>query len=63
MPFIRVEIPDGNTCNGCRFNQSGTVWCDLFCSYLVEDETCTDIYKCEDCLERCKEDGDEKSNG
>jgi len=30
MAYIKVEIPNGEYCSGCRFLQGGTVLCTLF---------------------------------
>lgn len=49
MAHILIEIPDGELCSGCMFNERGTVWCSLFGQFLSEDENYTDKYKCANC--------------
>jgi len=39
MAYIKVGVPDGEYCNGCRFQQNGTIVCTLFNVLLNEDDT------------------------
>ena len=38
MPFVRVEVPEGQFCRGCRYPMKGTVWCQLFENMVNENE-------------------------
>jgi len=39
MAYIKVEVPNGEHCNGCRFQQRGTVLYTMFDILLNEDDT------------------------
>ena len=56
MPYVKIHIPNGKKCKNfregefCRFNPSGTVWCEFFNAYLEEIDDYTNLKKCESCL-------------
>lgn len=59
MAYLRVNIPDGDYCNGCIFNQSGTVVCELFgflneVEILVDEREVYRLAKHESCKEHAE---------
>lgn len=67
MPYIKIHIPNGKKCYNnkeyerCRFNERGTVLCELFGVFLEEIDDYTNLQKCEQCQALSRHKGADKN--
>lgn len=61
MAYVKLYIPDGDTCTNCRFNPEGTCVCECFSCFLEENSDYTAKLKCKACVEMCKKQQEEET--